>query len=104
MQEAQHTPDPWQATKNPTGGFIISAGDLILAWMPGKTEAQKSNAKLIAAAPELLERLQLTTDSLEIILQFTGNAIAGEKRKLIEQRIKDNYAAIAKAVASEEAA
>ena len=59
MTNTQHTSGPWKAMKNATGGFIIMAADLILAWVPGKTKAQQANAHLIATAPELLEALEL---------------------------------------------
>jgi hypothetical protein len=67
----------------------------------GHFEAEQSaNAKLIASAPDLLKRLELTTDSLEILLFFAGHHLDAEKRKLIERRIEGNYAVITKATAA----
>lgn len=64
----QHTPGPWKFDRNNDGliAFRIAGNGLILAdalfkntieHAPQRTEAE-ANARLIAAAPELLEKLQ----------------------------------------------
>ena len=68
MTEAKHTPGPW------TQGWSQNGVDCV--WLDGKTEpaigmgddddwidcGTEANARLIAAAPELLEALQAFTD------------------------------------------
>lgn len=73
MSEVRHTPGPWayiDATQVAAMGFapkcVIKAGDKQIAsfswhtdspWFPTKAESQ-ANARLIAAAPDLLEALK----------------------------------------------
>lgn len=45
----------WKCTKNPTGGYILTDGDLIVAWIPGKTQEQDVNAGILAAASDYHE-------------------------------------------------
>ena len=73
MSEAKHTPGPWEATGNlvrspmhqpeglPRGVQIVECRDGY--FLPHTAEA-KANARLIAAAPELLEALKAATDAL----------------------------------------
>ncbi len=66
-----HTPGPWAMysfdTKSETGPLVKDSSGLIVAEAyprgPSGTE-QAANASLIAAAPELLEALQLLHDNL----------------------------------------
>lgn len=65
MSEFKHTPGPWtQATMGPNGCPIVGSGALMVAMIahstnePEQAEEAKANARLIAAAPELLEALQ----------------------------------------------
>ena len=52
----KHTPGPWAATKN---GNITSADrKVLIATLSGINDEDESNARLIAAAPDLLEALQ----------------------------------------------
>lgn len=52
-----HTPGPWTARKHTdTKGWTVSAGNSIASVKP-RPEAE-ANARLIAAAPELLEALK----------------------------------------------
>jgi len=78
MSEAKHTPGPWEATGNlvrspmhqpeglPRGVQIVECRDGY--FLPHTAEA-KANARLIAAAPELLEALKRCRfDSLNMSL------------------------------------
>lgn len=52
--KSKHTPGPWNASKTPYQGLIIS-------WVTGSTVAvtyDVKDADLVAAAPELLEVLE----------------------------------------------
>ena len=73
---SKHTPGPWNMTAD-GGGFYVEGGDLLVAsaqevdpsasdaedYFPGDTT--EANARLIAAAPELLEALKALTNSLD---------------------------------------
>jgi hypothetical protein len=127
MNEVQHTPGPWLQShrEKPDGMWATevydAAGETIatMAWYPVKTErgsfvtARESNARLIAAAPELLEALEESAEELQFVLEKlgfsgygdgqghkagTGDGI-GSGGALIRAR-----AAIAKATASESGA
>lgn len=95
MTEVKHTPGPWFVTGSMTkyvearipGGLIQEVASC------GPTEAdggygdqQQANAKLIAAAPDLLAKLEET----HAALCFTSGYIGSERHKR-------NAAAIAKA-------
>ena len=61
MNEPKHTPGPWDYRKLPSGAYIVfhtydkpTAGFIY----------QEPNARLIAAAPELLEALKQALDAL----------------------------------------
>lgn len=57
MSEAQHTPGPWRYVHEPgyCGELIAQDGTTIAEFV---VEPSLDNARLIAAAPELLEALQ----------------------------------------------
>lgn len=55
-----HTPGPWRLVD---GKSEVIAGDcyhvaFVKAWFPDHVEQQEANARLIAAAPEMLEALR----------------------------------------------
>ena len=58
---SKHTPGPWeQDTEDAEWGnsFVVNAGDWIIAEMiDGEDETRRANARLIAAAPDMLEAL-----------------------------------------------
>lgn len=72
--EAKHTPGPWRVTKmramtGPTeevltveGGAEIDAPEQVARIGFGVTETAKADARLIAAAPMMLEALQMAFD------------------------------------------
>ena len=66
---SKHTPGPWKVTpSNQTSGWgvCIEAPGRIIAKLTGRKKNDKeANARLIAAAPELLEALERTRVELE---------------------------------------
>ncbi|MFN4037330.1 hypothetical protein [Comamonas aquatica] len=72
MAKAKHTPGPWQYYYDPADHYVhkIRVGAGLVCQMPGwaihdamKVE-QEANARLIAAAPDLLEALQITRGNI----------------------------------------
>jgi len=60
---SKYTPGPWSAKKHTdTKGLTVSAGGNSIASVRLRDEAE-ANARLIAAAPELLEALRLLRES-----------------------------------------
>jgi hypothetical protein len=70
MSKAKHTPGPWFVPThpgNPQTGVWAKGGDVFIATCSSAStslEGNRANAKLIAAAPELLEAL---SDALEFV-------------------------------------
>ena len=96
MADAKHTPGPWELARNDQHAGSIATlygceGGYIEVWTtkwPAGVN-QEANARLIAAAPELLEALQSIVDDHE----FCGNSW-GDRR---EAWIATARAALAKA-------
>jgi hypothetical protein len=74
MSNAKHTPGPWEIGPDfdndgtrevPIGHRLKSGFVLTVAVALGGLKGQQENARLIAAAPELLEALRDTLDALE---------------------------------------
>lgn len=70
MSEAKHTPGPWSVSdKNASGNvsedylFIEPGIAVIERKVAGQNECDMPDARLIAAAPELLEALQLLDEA-----------------------------------------
>ena len=59
---SKHTPGPWRAVPNAPGisDTVIDSGRMVVADVISRksTDELRANARLIAAAPELLEALQ----------------------------------------------
>jgi len=68
---ARHTPGPWEACKVGDYGdydgqcLVVLGDDMRVAVTLGSDKTAKANARLIAAAPDLLEALQV------MVKQFT---------------------------------
>ena len=62
----QHTPGPWGNDREP----VIVRGLTWVAHANYPTETGEANARLIAAAPELLEALESAADELESIIDW----------------------------------
>jgi hypothetical protein len=89
MPTTTHTPGPWLALTHPKWSEIeIRAGDALIAVLP--PGESMNDAALIAAAPELLERLIETTEALrraiERSLPPSKVAIAEQSPHLIDAR------------------
>lgn len=78
----QHTPGPWEAVKSNRNQFawdVIGALGMVptiarLGLVDPHEEAVKANARLIAAAPELLEALKLAADQLDEVVDMNNPA------------------------------
>ena len=103
MPEAQHTPGPWWKMRRESlhmGMTTIYVGNHaeMVATIPQGHSLRRANhnARLIAAAPDLLAALEETTDTLESLcndLEMLAGGMALENL----QAIKQGKAAIAKA-------
>lgn len=71
----KHTAGPWTFGKPNVDTFYILAGTENIGMLPTKIENAEANAKLIAAAPELLENLK------NIIWNFSDFSSLNEKQK-----------------------
>lgn len=102
--DGKHTPGNWMAASRPSSvvGWPIVAspsGRVIanLAWMPGlspELEAEiGANARLIAAAPELLEALK---EAVDLIVHITRSRWS-EWEETEDETVGEFRAAIAKA-------
>lgn len=59
MSKSKHTPGPWKAVKcGVTNTIETNNGASLLAMMDHYTDEDEANAKLMAAAPEMLEALE----------------------------------------------
>lgn len=75
MNNAQHTPGPWRYKTDEFGDFIIHPTDHMLAIAVvvngafrialGKSSQIEANARLIAAAPDLLAFAKATADAYD---------------------------------------
>ncbi|QDV34965.1 hypothetical protein [Tautonia plasticadhaerens] len=110
---ARHTPGPWECgdpsrgespvlvyCDDATGSIVAQVGDFQYAPRP-RAEAL-ANARLIAAAPELLDRLVLTNDTIELmrLVADKNHPRWPEIDLLLTQRIQGNDDAITKATAA----
>ena len=86
MSEAKHTPGPWQWTQHfdPTISIYKDGFGQIARLYDSSEGAGKANARLIAAAPDLLDAL------IEIVS-------ADDAHELTQKHIESARAAIAKA-------
>lgn len=73
MTDTQHTPGPWTVAEDDINGQAIVRGrhtEIATCWHHclGSLEIQmRANARLIAAAPELLEALEACLARLQIV-------------------------------------
>ena len=81
--EAGHTPGPWEARNQDAFLYIFGAdgNNIARIYGHGKTVPRDANARLIAAAPELLEACKA---ALELA---TANLYAGNAQ--VEKLLKD---------------
>ena len=85
MAQAQHTPGPWFARKNTAGYYDISIGDADYSpsfaaahqnpYMQVDADVLDANARLIAAAPDLLAMLKVAQLWLDVDGRFDMQGI-----------------------------
>ncbi len=101
MSENKHTPGPWSARKAAHGPIDILAADgrdIVTLYGGGVDEAPADNARLIAAAPELLEALRKVEPLGDVSLyRDILKALRPHERDAFHDIIAGVRAAIAKA-------
>ncbi len=98
---SEHTEGPWQSEQAGPNTWI-KAKDVTIAYIGGKDSIftnhpgtpHKANARLIAAAPELLEACELLYEKYSILSNDDADALPAPIFNIIENETK---AAIAKA-------
>ena len=69
-KEAKHTPGPWKAEsaagQHDTAGWMVLGRSRLVASVSNLWEDAEANARLIAAAPELLEALKNIVDWFDV--------------------------------------
>jgi len=96
-KRATFTPGPWEiepieSVDNPGKLFELSANDVMIArnwqtfggWIPGGRAEARANARLIAAAPELLEQCKLFEKVLTHLINSGDSGADLERDKLRE--------------------
>lgn len=111
MSEGKHTPGPWKQShrKQPNGDYITqvycAGGETIanVAWYPvelgdGITGTSRgANARLIAAAPDLLEALQQSINQMQMAGDAIENGRYDEALLHVRSLMRSKLDAIAKA-------
>ncbi len=77
-----HTPGAWTFRAQTQGQFIIESTERSICWLDRHYDPTEANARLISAAPEMLDALQAVCDAY------------GEQDSLLMAQVK---AALAKA-------
>lgn len=61
----KYTPAPWEAERMDSGRWLICADAEVMAVMePWSPDVDEADARLIAAAPDLLEALKMVLDAM----------------------------------------
>lgn len=99
--KATYTPGPWELIDDMVNGWGNDEDgmevpiEVAIVSLANKEKAEhKANASLIATAPEQNRELKLSTDVLRGLLSYFD---PGQERTIIEEQIKRNDAAIARA-------
>lgn len=75
---SKHTPGPWVVLREPRGMWITRADkSFAIASIPPMAENAASDARLIAAAPQLLEALELARDYMHAHVMGLHEAYRG---------------------------
>lgn len=85
--EAKHTPGPWEIMDNKNGQTAIYANDKAICFLPILHPSNEENAKLISAAPDLLQlcKTLFSTCSSEYGTMFDEWAEAKEYHRIISK-------------------
>lgn len=73
MSAGKHTPGPWWFAADAPDTYAVGAGDIEIAG-----GLRRDNARLIAAAPQLVEALRNLLDICPIEYDFHGNVVGEE--------------------------
>lgn len=81
-----HTPGPWFVDEWNRGSLTVRSDDSgpiaeLPDWIPEHKEEERANARLIAAAPELLEAIKLARDYVHAELIHRQDAYDGYPHK-----------------------
>jgi hypothetical protein len=79
-----HTPGPWSIVKNDLRTFIYGPDGISVAQAIGPTYTKEANAKLIADAPKLAERVEELERNFRITIE-RFEALHEREKKLAEQ-------------------
>lgn len=71
----KHTPGPWRKDNNPRN-IIANGRDIAHTWGRFEDDEADANARLIAAAPDLLNELRRTREWVAQYLDIPGHADA----------------------------
>lgn len=74
MSKTKYTPGPWKYGGNlKTGGVAVTGtSGLICETLADITDDHRANARLIAAAPELLEALKYLVETYPVVFTSAG--------------------------------
>lgn len=73
MSDLKHTKGPWEAGKPNADQWSILSNGIFICMLPTNTKEALANAKLIAAAPELLEALQKCSPVIDQLINQTAS-------------------------------
>ena len=99
MSEAKHTPGPWSVAERLGFGWLIHP-NVAVAYGgegSGKQDEGEHNARLIAAAPDLLTSVKLFRDTIEYLIKADRVAGDDEGARLKSFTLEDVKDLIAKA-------
>lgn len=89
MTEAKHRPGPWQACNYDGRCRVILGDDMRIAVVLGDHDESAANARLIAAAPDLLEALERCLNFIENTESEMGDTLeCGDKARAAIARAK----------------
>ena len=72
---SKHTPGPWKIEMHPMGTFVRCSDGYIISGPVNERPGHEANARLIAAALDLLEALKMAAQQLEtdaIFMSLSG--------------------------------
>lgn len=93
MTETKWTPGPWSIDK----GYIVSEDLIIATIFPHFSEADKANAHLIAAAPDLYEALDRAAQHYHGTTEEYPHRYYASFMECPAERCRENNAALARA-------
>ncbi len=100
MSGTKHTPGPWRVEANRSAVYVL-AGNFCVATTAdertGNVAPAADNARLIAAAPELLEALTDAAHRIRYLLQFNASVIGENEAEDVSAELSRWEAVLAKA-------